>query len=494
MWITMKRIWIYSLVLLALLPAAGCNKWLDVLPENQQVTDLYWQDKEEAEAVLGAAYVRFRGTLQHQLIWGEARGNGLALLGSVPASIFRLKQFEILPNNEWAQWSGFYEVINYANMVIKYAPEVVARDPSFSQPVMQSLLSEAYFLRGLCYFILVRNFREVPLITEPYMNDLYTFDVAKSAEAEIYQQIITDLETAIPASKEVWPQVWENKGRATKWAIYALLADVYLWTEQYEQAIAACDRVLQSGWVGLIDGVVNNRNHWFTMFSEGNSNESIFELQFDFVRQQTNDMTQWFGTGPYTWIISPLMVEQFNLSAEDIRGNGASYNSTTFRLWKYLGAEANTTVPRPNNDQNWILYRMADIYLMKAEALIMLGESHYAEALTLVNRIRQRAGISVPLGVGSSELEMLDIVLNERALEFLGEGKRWYDILRVAKRNQYQYKEYLISQVLLGVQGGSAPVIRSKLLNENSHYLPIHIDELLSNRLLEQNPYYDNVN
>ncbi|MFC3197848.1 RagB/SusD family nutrient uptake outer membrane protein [Parapedobacter deserti] len=490
----MKRIWIYSMVLLALLPAAGCNKWLDVLPENQQVTDLYWQDKEEAEAVLGAAYVRFRGTLQRQLIWGEARGNGLALLGSVPASIFRLKQFEILPENEWAQWSSFYEVINYANMVIKYAPEVVVRDPSFSQPVMQSLLSEAYFLRGLCYFILVRNFREVPLITEPYMNDLYTFDVAKSAEAEIYQQIISDLETAIPASKEVWPQVWENKGRATKWAIYALLADVYLWTEQYEQAIAACDQVLQSGWVGLLDGMVNNRNQWFTIFSEGNSNESIFELQFDFARQQTNEMTQWFSTGSYTWIISPLMVERFDLSAEDIRGDGASYNAGTFRLWKYLGAEANTTVPRPNNDQNWILYRMADIYLMKAEALIMLGESNYAEALTLVNRIRQRAGISVPVGLGSSELEMLDIVLNERALEFLGEGKRWYDILRVAKRNQYQYKEYLISQVLLGVQGGSAPVIRSKLLNENSHYLPIHINELLSNRLLKQNPYYDNVN
>ncbi len=492
----MKRICIYIVMVAMLSPLGACNKWLDVLPENEQVSDLYWKDKEEVEAVLGAAYVRLQETLQTQLIWGEARGNGLALGGILTETtmdIYRMKQFDLIPSNTFVQWNKFYQIINLANMVIKYAPDVVAKDPSFSEPIMRSFLSEAYFLRALSYFYLVRNFRDVPLITEPYMNDEHTFEVAKSPEVAIFQQIIADLEIAIPSSKETWPTLWETKGRTTKWAIYALLADVYLWTEQYDQAIAACDQVLQSGWIGLLEGMVNNKNRWFTIFSEGNSNESVFEIQFDFTKNQTNDMMQWFGTS-YNWVISSLLVAQFELSPEDIRGQGATYNIGDFKLWKYLGAEANTGIPRTNSDQNWILYRMADIYLMKAEALVMKGQAYYGEALDLVNRIRQRAGISAPLGGGSTELEMLHIIITEKALEFVGEGKRWYDILRVAKRNQYAYKEYLITQVLSSAPGGSAPVIRSKLLNENSHYLPIHIDELQANRLLEQNPYYNNLN
>lgn len=487
----MKRIWIYVLII-ALVPLSACEKWLDTLPENEQVSDLYWQDGEEVEAVLGAAYVRLRETLQTQLIWGEARGNGLALGGFVFVDVLRMKQFDLTPSNEFVKWGKYYEIINLANMVIKYAPDVVERDPSFSEPVMHSFLSEAYYLRALSYFFLVRNFREVPLILEPYMSDEQEFEVEKSAEGDIYLQIVADLQAAIPASKETWPTEWESKGRATKWSIHALLADVSLWTEQYDQAIASCDAILESGWIGLLDGMVNNQNQWFTIFSEGNTNESIFELQFDFAQSQTNDLISWFGSN-YQWVISPVLVEQFGFAPEDIRGAGATYTAGDLRLWKYLGAEANTTIPRPENDQNWILYRMADIYLMKAEALVMKGEAWYGEALDLVNRIRQRAGISAPLPGASTELEMLDLVLNERAKEFVGEAKRWYDILRVAKRNQYEYKEYLITQVLLGVQGGSAPVIRSKLLNENSHYLPIHFDELKANRLLTQNPYYDNL-
>jgi hypothetical protein len=89
---------------------------------------------------------------------------------------------------------------------------------------------------------------------------------------------------------------------------------------------------------------------------------------------------------------------------------------------------------------------------------------------------------------------MLQLLMNERAREFVGEGKRWYDMLRIARYNNYAYKEYLIDEVMKGMAGGSAPVIRSILLNENAHYLPIHQDEIKFNRLLEQNPYYAPLN
>lgn len=482
----------YITLVLAMLMLGSCNSWLDVQPENNQVSDEYWANKEEVEAVLGAGYVRLRDSMEEMLVWGEMRGNGISLgFGAIEPDIFRINQWDIIPGNEFVKWGNFYQIINYANMVIRYAPTVVPKDPSFSENVMQSYLSEAYFLRGLAYFYLVRNFRDVPLITEPYMDDQQSFEKEKSPSNEVFQQIKTDLEAALEYSKEIAPTVWETKGRSTKWAIYATLADLYLWTEEYEKASQACDQIINSGRLGLLQGKINTTNNWFTIFSPGNTNEGIFELQFDNEKGQTNSLVSWFGSNN-RYKISEYSLQLFADSDEDIRGAGATYTEGNLQVWKYLGAEAGTGIPRTYSDQNWIIYRMADIYLMKAEALAMQGD--YEEAAELVNVIRERAQLSEPIAAASTELEMLQLIMDERGREFIGEGKRWYDLLRVGSRNDYQYKDFLISQVLLTAPASGAPIIRSKLLDVNSHYLPIHFDELKSNQLLVQNPYYENLN
>lgn len=481
----------YTVVLLVVL-TSSCNKWLDLLPENEQVTDRYWNTKEEVEAVLGSAYVTLQKSVNTMITWGEARGNMLALGGFVNMNLIDFKNLRVLPSNDLVKWGEFYEIINYANMVIRYAPDVVERDPSFNPAIMNSFLSEAYFLRGLSYFYLVRNFGEVPLVLDPYMNDSQAYEVIKSSQKDIYQQIELDLTTALGSSKDVWPELWETKGRSTTNAIHATLADVYLWMEEYDKAIISCNAILESGRVGLIEGVVNARNHWFTIFNPGNSNEGIFEIQFDFSKQQTNNFMAIFGTS-FNWVISPYGVELFQENFEDIRGLRASY-APDLKLWKYIGGEGSSTVPRAQSDQNFILYRVADIYLMKAEALIMKDEESWPVALELITDIRSRAQISRPVTPGSNELEMLQVLMDERAREFVGEGKRWYDLLRVAKRNNYEYKDYLIDEVIEGMTGGSAPVVRSILMNEDAHYLPIHQSEILNNRLLEQNPYYAPLN
>lgn len=487
------KIWYSLLVISVLFLSTSCQKWLELKPENQQVSDDYWANKEEAEAVLGAAYVGLQKAVKDMLIFGEARGNTLSVAGLVvDVDLIRLKGLSILPSNKLVKWSNFYQIINYANMVIKYAPEVVDRDPSFNQAVMQSYLSEAYFLRALSYFYIVRTFGEAPLILEPYMNDHEAYEIAKSSMEQLLLQIEHDLTTALTNSKEIWPTVWETKGRATKWAIHATLADVYLWTGEYDKAIISCNAVLESGRVGLIQGRINTTNNWFTIFSEGNTNEGIFEIQFDNSKAQNNDLMDMFGAS-YNWIISNYGLSLFAEDNEDIRAQGASY-STDLKIWKYLGAEANTGVPRSFSDQNWIIYRMADVYLMKAEALIMKGESFYPAAIELITAVRSRAAISRPLDGGATEIQLLDALLKERAKEFLAEGKSWFDLLRVAQRDDYKYKEYFIERILAGSPGASAPVIRAQLMNENAHYLPIHIDELRYNRLLVQNPYYEHLN
>src|SRR5690606_40339216 len=126
--------------------------------------------------------------------------------------------------------------------------------------------------------------------------------------------------------------------------------------------------------------------------------------------------------------------------------------------------------------------------------LIMKGESSYQAAIELITAVRARAAISRPLDAGTTELQLLDALLKERAKEFLAEGKRWFDLLRIAQRDNYKYKEYFIEQVLAGNPGASTPVIRAQLMSENAQYLPIHIDELRFNRLLVQNPYHEHLN
>ena len=149
---------------------------------------------------------------------------------------------------------------------------------------------------------------------------------------------------------------------------------------------------------------------------------------------------------------------------------------------------------RSYKDANWILYRMADVLLMKAEALIWKGgEANFAQALELINKIRTRANVttlSVQTNAVSQE-NMLGYLLQERDLEFAAEGKRWYDLLRFGRSQNFKYKDQFINMIIENNSTVSASWIRSVLKNTDAWYLPISQGEIDSNPNLIQNPYYD---
>jgi SusD family. len=489
--------YIVSLLMLAF-TATSCQDYLTVLPENNQSTTQYWKTKEDVEAVLGAGYVKLRTAQEYLMLWGEARGNGIyfnttGTSGQLAAQ--KLRQFDILATNDLAKWDKLYAVINMANSVIKYGPTV--KDASFNVNVMHSYLSEAYFQRALAYFYLVRIWKDVPFVTLPYVDDSAPYDVAKTSGNEILKSCLTDLNNALESAKSKFPETnvddpINTKGRATKWAIYSLMADINLWLGNYDDCISNCESVINSGQIGLISGA-----NWFSNFFPGNSNESIFEIQYSYTLNQTNSFISWFSTNKY-YFISPYQQTLYETEPTDLRGLNASYTSSDGKIWKYIGIKTYTSTSDSRNsstqtDQNWIIYRLADIYLMEAEAYAMKGsDDNMAKSTALVNAIRNRAGLVSSPGA-SEKLDMMKIILAERQREFFCEGKNWFDLVRIGSRDEVGFKDFFIDQVLQVASASTSAMIRSVLQDKNSWYMPIHYDELQINKLLVQNPYYANL-
>lgn len=167
------------------------------------------------------------------------------------------------------------------------------------------------------------------------------------------------------------------------------------------------------------------------------------------------------------------------------------------KVWKYsgLGLDAEESVRTGNDlDANFIIYRMADIMLMKAEALVRKGGTdNWQEAIDILNKIRKRSELD-ELNVNlseTSELEILELILNERDMEFAAEGKRWYDLLRLGKQQNFKYKSEFISLITENNNTTGSKWINSVLSNEYAWFLPISEDDINTNKYLEQNPYYD---
>lgn len=504
----MKKIFI-TILLVGSMIASSCSDYLDILPKDQQSTDMYWKSKDDVEAILAEGYYTMRNLTKNFFDWGEIRASSVV---TREVTSMKIQNFQILPSNSKVVWDDFYHIIGMANSVLKYAPGVVDEDDSYRVEQMKSHQTEAYFMRAFCYFYLVRNFREVPLITEPYVDDEMSISVAKSSEADIIALIKNDIKTALEsnAAKETFPatSTWKNpsKGRATKWALYALMADVCLWNEDYDECITYANFLINAT-ASMRPVFISNSAQWYTLYYPGNSNESIFEIQFDgtLSGQTTGSPSKILTldnevqTYAFSETMTEKLQEEYYNNPRSIRGNYGTYalrgtNLENAIIWKYSGMEGNAERHSNNEDANFIVYRMAEVMLMKAEALICKGgKENWEAAIDIINQIRQRANVSTidpSLEESNEESLLYDYLLPERDMELAAEGKRWYDLLRFARKHNFQYKQRFINLILESNTTGNQKWISSALQSEDAWYLPIPEDELKNNKLLVQNPYY----
>lgn len=482
-----NKIIIYSILFSCAFFLSGCNSWLDLEPENSLTKSDFWLDENDIEAVVTSCYGALaQGSLSSNIYWTELRGGlvspGTRAIGN--REIMEFFDYNITANNSMAKWDVFYKVINYCNAILAHADEVTIIDPDLSTEQANFYKAEALALRAMCYLQLVKTFKEVPMVLKPFDTDANELQIEKQPEELVIAQVISDLKQALEWARMEYDTPELNLGRIRNISIKAMLADAYLWNNEYESCNTLCDEIINSYQFGLVNG-----QKYLSLFSQGNTSEGIFELQFDHSIGQCNTLYSVTANLPSGNMITSEFTSELFVE-DDYRGDVVSVDFSSGSIWKYIGKDKDDRGEQRGSDEsdaNWIYYRLADINLMKAEALTELGQ--FDLAIIPLNLIRARAGLP-PVATSENLDQMIELVLDERAREFIGEGKRWFDLVRVARRSPETRRTFILKSVLSNVSPEYISSTEDKVRDMNSWYLPIYYKELETNKKLEQNDFY----
>jgi hypothetical protein len=508
-----KIIFIFSLTgLFLMLALTSCDDWFDLHPQSESILEDYWRDESDVKSVVASCYRAMNeiGFMERLLIWGEVRSDNVIQGSTQNTDIDHFLNLTLNATNGYTSWNEFYRVINYCNTVIYYAPAVREKDPNFTEGQLRAYLAEVKGIRALCYFTLVRTFRDIPFLTAPTFDDSESFEAPQSNPDVIIRTLIDDLKEIQNSAIAHYEDVLYDKGRITRKAIWALIADMSLWINDYQTCIDYCDKVLNPennlSWE-------SSQTYYQRLFVTGLSNESIFELRFNALQNfaATEMYSMYSGNGRSGQNVYRVSAFDFNsttplfgttdLRAKDFFG---PLESGRYPVMKYAAYRSRINSSgavyisdyAPISCWHWIFYRLSDIYLMKAEALVERGDNQADReaAFACVTKTYDRA--NPDLGEGSlnfsaynTQTAMRNLVFDERQREFLFEGKRYFDLLRRIKR-EGDYRNVVSTYLFRKYMHLDQATVRSKINDEDALYMPINETELKNNRKLVQNPFY----
>lgn len=393
------------------------------------------------ELALRGAYRSLQGEDRERLAMPDMYADNLDFTGTFQSDReYSLRNVTTANGEVLGLWTVSYQGIDRANNVLAG----ISKAADLSGALASQYKGEALFVRAVHYESMVRWFGGVPLVLTPSAGVGEESLVARATQAEVYAQIVKDLEeasTLLPAGK--------RQGLATKGAADALLARAYLEMGDYAKARDKAQALIGNSAYSL-------PSSFTTTFSAKHSGESIFEVQYTSLNR--NSIAFWFYPQELggRWGFSPT-TELYNLYGAGDTRRDASIRITANKRYVYKYPRIST------GDDNLILLRLAEMYLIRAEANARLGASD-ATVLADINVLRTRAG-AAPV-TASGQAALLDAVLAERRLEMAFEGHRFFDLRRLGKAT-------------------------SKLqIDANKLLLPIPQAERDVNKNLTQNPGY----
>ena len=552
-----------------LLPLAGgsgagiltsCSDFLDIEPRNLVILEQFWNEKTDVDNTVAGCYegLQSASVITRMMAWGEFRSDNITVGSRAEQDDLHMYKFlkaNIDPSNVYTDWSPMYMVINRCNTVIHYAPEVQKKDPSFSESDLRATIAEVSAIRDLCYFYLIRAFKNVPYVTTAYTDDNQPMQLTAMPFEQVLDSLITDLENVKDDAVRRYPTEGNKRlyqtGRITKDAIHAMLCEMYLWKKDYQKCIDYADLVIESKRQTAKEDegtLYSEMNKYFNgyplihewtsqtgvygnafneIFGTGNSEESIFELTF-----MNNDnmlangaVNAYYGymdngfyyrVSPASHLVIDIQNNIFSVFRNKFDARYYEAVASSPVIGKYVSTGSVIEVSTANNvtsghsyswakdknHSNWIIYRLTDIMLLKAEALVQMAvdndDEKLHEAFDLVQVINKRALLKNKDLITENDLlsfptdnpkeKMKDLVLLERQRELLFEGKRWFDLVRCSMRDGNN--NVLIEKFKKKGLENSYTIEGQFESTFDAIFLPCYLEEYKVNKNLWLNPAY----
>jgi len=453
---------------------ASCSSdLLDVNPEAQKVSSQFYTNSAEIEQGITSVYGSLQYTGQYQL--------GMPALGELPSdntydevpandafTYGELDFFTIQPNNSLiaSTWKDNYIGIQQANIILSRIDKI----SDMTDALKSSRKGEMKFLRALMYFNLVRTFGDVPLVLKETTNVNDYFGQPRTPVSEVYTAIETDLKEAIT----LLPTSTIQKGRVTKGAALGILGKVLLTQKKYAESLTYLNQIEGLGYQLLTDV-----SKIFDVANENNA-EIIFDVQFASGLNGNSEGSTAFQMFSPSGSVSGA--KGHNLPTKEVYN---LYSAGDTRRSAYIGLTANgipfskklvkTSNTIADGGSNFVVLRLADVYLMMAECFA--EQNDFSNSNFYLNKIKTRAGIST-VSLSTKDL-LLNEIDRERRLEFVGEGHRWFDLVRTGKAISVMTTYF-----------NNNPGYSTAQIKEHHLLMPVPQGQINTDPALKQNPGY----
>jgi hypothetical protein len=490
----------------------GCDEFLNREPLSDMSPSTFFANKGDMKTWVAGIYDSFQSTLDlEHLEWGDIRSDNYHTTGYDDGKAY---MNAVESTQSQYSWEDLYKTIDRCNVAIERFPEI----PGTVETDWADYVGQAYGMRAYMYFYAIRVWGDVPLITKPWDGDVESSYVPRTPVADVREQILADLSEAVKHLNTGVSS--DRKLYFNQAAAWALKIDVDMWFKEYQAAVDDFDRYFKNN---SNFALVANADEWKNIFLLPiDSKETIFNMAWNYEADGANPWAQRVGASntnnPYK--VSQGIFNEFVARLHSGKGaDGRFWNVLdTVKMWyggsqvpistahwligsgaagvekctKYSPVDMSATkshwliLSSSNCDIQPCLYRYADMLLLKAEALNQLGRA--GEALDIVNQIRARVGY---LADAREEADLADkravetIILRERQLEFMCEGKRWFDLARTGRVIEVMDPVLRSRQEDVGVDP-------SGFGDEGRILCPIYYREFESNPALRghQNPPY----
>jgi hypothetical protein len=405
-----------------ILSGASCKKALESKPEYLSTTSEQFADDASANAAVIGLYAQINASttfttgipLQTTLSSDEMTFVGYQDYGD-------LYNYGLTPATATTNifWSESYNIIYIANSIM----QGLAASGGISTTTKNQLTGEARFIRAFCYFYLVNLYGKVPLVTgtDYAVNSL----LPRTSVDSVYQSILGDLAAADSLTGNAYPT--DGRVRVNKWAARAMLARVYLYREDWTGAASKASEV-----------IANNQTYYLESVDDiflSTSNEAV--LQFwnkqGYTDVGVNSLPSYGTYLYYAMTAGPTYGLVAAFEANDLRKDAwvASETSAYDGNFYYYSTKYKQDGPTGSNSEYLMVLRLAEQYLIRAEALAKQGQ--LAAAVSDLNTIRQRAGLSA-LSTSLSPDAILSAIEQERRVELCFEwADRWLNLKRTSR-------------------------------------------------------------